>query len=523
MIDLLACVADATVTEVVRKAFERSFTRGQIRYSGSRVPAPDTKIVVVLGPTDADVEWLAQLVRKGTKIVLLGLIGARVAQLAGINLQEISKDLTDHCACGSAPLRGSSESSAALEYPAVGLGGASPLRRRSLCRFDFSNEWNNLGYGRVDFGEGPWSIGVRAQAEGAATVSEIVSADGGHHGAAATLLDLPASSILWFARPVGPIDGPDWGIIEAFISGYRAKDLPCRPFLRDVPHGAAAAVTMRFDCDEAIASARGLFEYYQGRGIPMSTAVKTGQPYDENDVAFLRELFAAGGAILSHSVNHRPDWGGSSEAAESEARESKLWLEEKVPGLLVRYAVSPFHQTPTFVPEALARAGYRGFVAGTIAGYPQYLMARGGAVPFGPRGLISHTQNCMLHGDCLLSHGDPIASYREAFSTARRAGQFFGYFDHPFSHRYSYGWADEAGRQRAHGEFLDFMEQECANVGAPLLFVNEAVCLDFMLGKAKCDILFDDRRGTFSVTRTHAAGLPLSVGFQGKIQAVPVV
>ena len=32
--------------------------------------------------------------------------------------------------------------------------------------------------------------------------------------------------------------------------------------------------------------------------------------------------------------------------------ESKSWLEAQVPGLSVRYAVSPFHQNPTFVPAA---------------------------------------------------------------------------------------------------------------------------------------------------------------------------
>jgi hypothetical protein len=185
----------------------------------------------------------------------------------------------------------------------------------------------------------------------------------------------------------------------------------------------------------------------------------------------------------------------------------------------VRYAVSPFHQNPTFVPAALARAGYCGFVGGTIACHPEYLMARGGIVPRGPEGFISHSQSCMLHGDCLLANGDPLRIYKEAFCIAKEAGQFFGYLDHPFSERYSYGWTDEMQRRQAHGDFLDFMMAQCNNSGAKLLFVNEATCLDFMLEKSEADILFERATGSFSISRTHAAGLPLSIGYGGRVIA----
>lgn len=520
MIDLIVCSADDTTVEVVGKAFERSFSRGQVRHSGVGAPLPDTKIVVALGATDTDADWLGAFASRGVKIVLLGPLGPRIARLAGIALEGPGDALAAHDKCPPAPLRGSSESPAALVYASAGLGGTSPLRRRSLCRFDFTDKWNNLGFGRIEFGAGPWSIGVTAQSVGAEIVAKIMTADGTSHGAAITLHDQPAASILWFARPVGPVDGPDWRIVEAFVADHRADELPCRPYLRDIPHGVAAAVTMRLDCDEAIASARSLFAFYRPRGFPLSIAVKTGQPSEPADIDLMRDVAAAGGAILSHSVSHAQNWGDSTEATEIEARDSKCWLERHVPGLSVRYAVSPFHHNPTFVPAALARAGYRGFVGGTIAVHPEYLMARGGAVPFGPPSFISHSQSCMLHGDCLLADDDPIFVYKEAFRIARAAGQFFGYLDHPFSQRYSYGWSDEAERQRIHGKFLDFMHEDCASAGAPLLFMNEAECLDFMLEKASCDIVFDDARGTYSVSRTHAAHLPISVGFRGRIELV---
>src|SRR4029077_5973792 len=108
---------------------------------------------------------------------------------------------------------------------------------------------------------------------------------------------------------------------------------------------------------------------------------------------------------------------------------------------------------------------------GTIAWHPEYLMARGGIVPCGPDDFISHSQSCMLHGDCLLAGGDPLPTYKQAFCNAKDTGQFFGYLDHPFSERYSYGWANETERQRAHSDFLDFMAAECARAEASLMFV----------------------------------------------------
>jgi hypothetical protein len=434
-------------------------------------------------------------------------------------MSAFSEDFAGHCRSPPTPPYETRESSATLVYgPSPLWKGSAPLRR-SFCRFDFSNEWNNLGYGRIELSGGPWSIPGALRATTGKTIAEIATNDGLSHGSAVVMRDLPTASILWFARPVGPVDGPDWTIIEAFVSDYRCGELPCRPYVRDIPHGAGAAVTMRLDCDEDIASARPLFEFYRGRGLPMSAAIKTGQPEQERNIIFLHELFASGGAILSHSVSHAPDWGGSVGAAEAEATESKLWLQRHVPALDVRYAVSPFHQNPTFVPTALARAGYRGFVGGTIACHPEYLMARGGIVPCGPDDFISHSQSCMLHGDCLLASGDPLRVYKKAFCNAKETGQFFGYLDHPFSERYTYGWADEIGRRQAHSDFIDFMLAECNRTGVSLLFVNEQTCLDYMLEKSGAEILFEREHERFSISRTHAAGLPLSIGYEGRVLA----
>src|SRR6476646_9685150 len=107
MIDVIVCSAEDTTIEVVRKAFERSFTQGQVRLTD--IPAAGADVVVVLGPTDADAAWLEQLASQRSKIIFFGLLGPRIARLAGITLQATSADLSCHCACPPASSHSTSE------------------------------------------------------------------------------------------------------------------------------------------------------------------------------------------------------------------------------------------------------------------------------------------------------------------------------------------------------------------------------------------------------------------------------
>lgn len=506
--------------EIVSRAMVRSFTRAQIRASNR--PWPDIApggVVLAVSPADDDVGYFSALLTRGTKLILFGPLGPALAELAGLALRPIDPAAATAATCPPAATYQCSESVGVISYAAEGLGAASPLRQRRLCRFDFADEWNNLGYGRIGLGDGPWSMAVTAQPLEAKTVAELDVGIAGAGGGVATVRDWPSAAVLWHARPVGPVDGLDWQVVESFVSHYRHGELACRPHLRDIPHGVAAAVTMRLDCDEDIASARPLFNLYRDARRPLSLAIKTDQPEHPEHLALLRDLQAAGGSILSHSMSHAPQWGGTAEAAEAEAAGSKAWLEDRLPGLTVRYAVSPFHQNPPYVPRALARAGLDGFVGGIIANDPEYLMARGGEVPYGPDGFVSHSQSCMLHGDCMLADGDRLRIFKEAFRTARAGSSFFGYLDHPFSARYAYGWHSEEDRLSAHSEFLATIAAECGDDGEGLLFVNEDTCLDFMRDKARAMLAFDEDTGTFSVTGERTTDLPLSIAFRGSNQA----
>ncbi|MFC0239691.1 hypothetical protein [Rhodopseudomonas telluris] len=297
--------------EIVSRAMVRSFTRAQVRIvRGSLSDVGPGGIVLAVSPDDALVDEAAALLERGAKVILFGPLGPAFARLAGIATSAIDPAATAAAHCAPAAPYQVSESTGAIRYASSGLGATSPLRDRRLCRFDFADEWNNLGYGRTDIGDGPWSLSVTAAPVSATLVAELDAGSAGAGGAVATVRDLPSAAVLWHARPVGPVDGPDWQVIETFVSHYRHDQLPCRPHLRDIPHAVSAAVTMRLDCDEDIASARPLFELYRKMQRPLSLAIKTDQPERPEHLALLRELNHAGGSILSHSVTHAPRWGG---------------------------------------------------------------------------------------------------------------------------------------------------------------------------------------------------------------------
>jgi hypothetical protein len=506
---------DRETTEIVARAFERSFSRSQVRELGSLNVAARNAIVVVINPDEDAAEALSGLLKKGGKVILLGSLGPAMSGIAGADVVPIDAELAPMAHSDAAPAGEMRGSRAVLHYSDSGLGQVSPLRRRYFCRYDFLNEWNNLGYGRIGFGGDRWSIAQVA--ESFDTPVAMVEIDGmSSIGAAVTIRDLPQGSVLWIARPVGVVDGQDWAVVENFISRYRGDELPCRPCLKGIPHGYGAAVTMRLDCDENVASARPLFELYCSRLRPISLAIVTGRLQSGEDIALISEVLQAGGSVLSHSETHSPQWGGSATAAEREARNSKACLEALFPDMSIRYAVSPFHQNPRYVPGALARAGYEGFICGSVASDPEFLMSRAGVPPFGPSDIVLHSQSCMLHGDCMLAGSeDPLSVFKEAFRLARISHEFFGYLDHPFSERYAYGWHSEKTRLDAHAAYLSHLEEQCNS--EPLLFVNENSCMRFIKEKSEVLIEYDEETQGYAISRTEAAGFPLSISYRGEI------
>lgn len=455
--------------------------------------------------TDDLIAWLAHGQRK---LVLFGRISDVLARHLGWQPVPLPAALEQAGRSAPAPRFGEAASRAAVRYGAAVQAFGLPVLHRPFERFDFADEWNNLGYGAIRTDGSCWSI-----ARGLDTGADELAAteiDGVRQGSYAAVSRRDDGAVLWFNRATGPCDSWEWRIVEQFLSSYGADRLPCHPVLSEVPWGHDAAVTSRLDCDEDVESARPLWQAYRELGVPFSLAVHTRTLDDERHHALLRDVLAHDGAVLSHTATHAADWGGSYEAAMHEGWASAQRL-RAVTGREVRYAVSPFHQTPHFALQALADLGYAGCIGGIIRNDPEFVLARGGELAGLPAGFIGHSQQCMLHGDCLRAEGDPLAVHRQAFDHAFATGTLFGYLDHPFSSRYAYGWTDEAARIEAHRALIAHIRQRAE---APL-FLHEEAAMDFLRYRARAAVLAEADRFRIAVPAAPAHGLQLAVEYRG--------
>src|SRR5271157_555363 len=475
---VLSRADDVYVKAIVTAAMQRSFTPTQIENSDYEHFSGKPTAAVLISPSDAELPILTHILEFHGKALVLGRTGQAIAERLGIRILENAKpdptwarvviDSTEPFNASSVVIR------YVQEHP---LGRAAVVGARPLVRYDFADEWNNLGYGSIPYNETPWSIACRADCREAVCIGSIESAQGLVLSVYSAVMDSDQGAALWINRVVGPVDSLEWRVVEEFWGNYRSEELPCYPYLNEIPLGYQGAATMRLDCDQAVESARPLFDLYSSLGLPFSVALLTGLQLGDADLQLLREIVGRGGAILSHSAHHYPNWGDSYEAALQEAAESRAWLQRNMPGdESGLYAVSPFHQNPSYAVNALADGGYRGFVGGTIHNDPEFLLGRAGRVPFVKRHMVSHSQQCMLHGDCYHRYGRSLCPYKENLSLHLRAGAIFGYLDHPFGPDYAYGWDSEAERLEVHEQFLEHI---LAIDG--LWWCSLAGCLDFLV------------------------------------------
>jgi hypothetical protein len=470
---------------IVLTAVHRSVSRAQVTRISFKVCEDYDVIVAVDVPDHWGDRLLDWLNRGNRKLLVFGNLPTALIGHFGWRMTDWPENMSELVDCDATSPHQMRQSAAEVCYSNRANDLVASGWRRPFKRFDFADEWNNLGFGAIGFDETHWSVTKGVIAEDLELAA--VNLSGEYHSSYAGLKDTDDASMPWFNRAVGPCDSFEWSVVEKFLSGYRHRQLPCHPVMREIPAGYDAAVTSRLDCDEDIESARTLWQMYCDLEVPFSLAVHTLVLSERKHHLLLREVLESGGAVLSHTANHAPNWGGSYDAAFWQGSESARALYE-VTGQWVKYAVSPFHQSPGYALQGLNDAGYYGCIGGIIRNDPEFLLARGGNVSGLPDDFIGHSQQCMLHGDCLLDEGDPIRIYRQAFDQAYSSGSLFGYLDHPFSARYAYGWPGEELRADAHRQLIEHIRKTAKKP----LFINEQDAMDFLLYRANCRVYLDD-------------------------------
>ncbi|MDE1182994.1 polysaccharide deacetylase family protein [Paraburkholderia sp.] len=515
MIGVLFLNDSAEAGRYVAAAIQRSVSAAQVRHiSGGALDVATDAIVAVDVPDSLGEPLLAWLRERPRKLIVLGRMPQALAGFVNLQAGELPAGLHAASRSESAPAYAWRESGAAVQYTPLAqrLGGRE--WHRAFERFDFADEWNNLGFGAIRADGSIWSVAGGAQVAPEAELAA-VRIDGERSFSYAALWDAGPSGVLWFNRAVGPCDSFEWRTVENFLSAYRASDLPCHPVLSEIPWGVDAAITSRLDCDEDVESARSLLQAYQRMRVPFSLAVHTQNLSEPGHFPILREVLAEGGAVLSHTATHAPNWGGSYEAALREGIESAALIEHAT-GRRPRYAVSPFHQTPPYALQALADAGYAGCIGGIIRNDPEFVLARGGALADLPAGFVGHSQQSMLHGECMLAQGDPLAVFKQAFDFALETRTLFGYLDHPFSRRYAYGWSDEVSRAVAHEQLIAYIRSRVANP----LFVDEETAMDFLRARSLTQIVLEG--GAVRAWNPTGVTSPLTLGVELAGERMPV-
>ena len=478
MIGVLASAHQQPQADLVLAALRRSVS-ASLAQAIAPANLPESDFVLTISP---DVRLGAALLRwlavGPKKLIVFGRLPDNLVAHFGCTAAEWPGPCDTWSRSVAAQRGYSAESKARIRYHsnagALGVSGWF----RPLERFDFADEWNNLGFGAIRADGSIWSLAAPLIVPQSAAVAQV---DLGDEVLATycALFDGERSSVLWVNREVGLIDSFEWRLIERFISQWRHEAQPCLPVISEIPYGHDVAITMRLDCDEDISSARPLWDVYREMGVPLSLAIHTTNLHQDGHHAFLREFCDAGGVLMSHTATHAPNWGGSYQAALAEGRESRQRILAAT-GVAVEYAVSPFHQSPHYALQGLCDAGYKGCIGGIISNDPEFLLARGGELAGLPQGFIGHSQQTMMHGDCMLAEGDPLAVFKAAFDQALETRTLFGFLDHPFSERYAYGWPDETVRIQAHRDLIDHIRSKARSPR----FMDEREAMDFLRARA---------------------------------------
>jgi len=258
-IAVFASEKSSHAASIVTASLIRSFSHAQIcQLTSLENLSSQIKAIVIINPGEAEFKQVQDRLDSGLKLILLGALEDCWAALLGVQIVDfpladaagdtVVEDVTGHY----------SHSLWGIRYCQHELTNQVPYQIRYLSRYDFTDEWNNHGYGRVllhEDDEYAISQCVQCAADGQ-ELSWIENETGDRISAYCVQRDEEALSLLWCNRAVGLVDSLEWTILENYLGNYRSGELFCFPYLMEVPAGFTGVCTMRLDCDQAVASAR---------------------------------------------------------------------------------------------------------------------------------------------------------------------------------------------------------------------------------------------------------------------------
>lgn len=503
------CAKNKIYTKLIINYFKSIFPKNCITINADL----NNTDILVLCTIDNYIEnsILSWLKNKKNKLIIFGEIPSDLLSELDISVSEFSSHFEKNSKAFHAKKNYSSDSINKIIYTNLSNKIDFFECERSFQRYDFVDEWNNQGYRFIDneFSTkitNPYSI---PKSNEIAYVHDSLNRICSYAG----IFDFKYSSVIWFNRRIGPLDSFECILLENFISSYRHEDnLYCVPSHIEIPYGFDSLISVRFDCDEEISSLKYIFDFYNNQKIPISLAIHDNSYNSVRDDLLIKQVLDNNGALLSHSISHPHNWGGDYNSALHEGLNSKKNIEERF-NVRVDYAVSPFHETPEYAVKALKNSGYKGCIGGScvkndainsfrsIKNYDDFILS-------------SHSS--MLHGDCLLNKKDKIENYKKAFDYKFMTHGLFGYLDHPFSERYSYGWISEKERISYHKQLIDYIKLKAQKP----LFLNLNDALNFIDEKTNIDISIGSNNEILSINSFGKTHYNHVVNFCGSLEKI---
>lgn len=204
---------------LLASALQRSFSDEQVFKPHAFI---EEKSLFTVFAGHCSLSDLRKSIRYGGKIFVTGVPEREVLPLLGLR-RDMS--LPSLHGMDTAPMNETNFAEYSLgriRYTQHPLARTSPLQSRHFMRYDYA-EWNNLGYGGIrTCTNAPFAVQGGVAVDGAQVISVMETTTESCSGVQTfgpymTLLDLPQVSILWCARPAGPLDSVEWHVVERFF------------------------------------------------------------------------------------------------------------------------------------------------------------------------------------------------------------------------------------------------------------------------------------------------------------------